>query len=202
LSARTLVLVRHGETLWNREGRFQGQTDVPLSDEGRRQARALRERLAAHEHLFDPSRAAVVASDLARAWETAEIAFAVPGRAVHRDPRLREFHYGIFEGLTRAEIEARHADAFAEWRKGLPHYRLQGGESSHDVLVRARAAVHATLARETHPFVVAVVHGGVMRQLVRACIPDGVRPEDVGYENVSAHVMTIDGESMRYGGRL
>src|SRR6185295_15568243 len=102
---RTLLLVRHGETAWNREGRFQGHTDVPLSDLGRSQARALRARLeaGAHAHLFDDEHTAIVSSDLRRAHETAEIAFGRPGRTLHVRRELREFCYGVFEGFTRTE---------------------------------------------------------------------------------------------------
>jgi phosphoserine phosphatase len=84
---RTLVLVRHGETAWNREGRFQGHTDIALSDIGRAQARALRTRLeAAHAYLFDDAQTAILTSDLRRAHETAEIAFSAPGRTLHVRP--------------------------------------------------------------------------------------------------------------------
>lgn len=191
---RTVVLVRHGETLWNREGRYQGQTDVPLSDVGRAQARALRERLAAHAHLFCPRTTEVIASDLARAWETAEIAFGVAGRVVHRDPELRECRYGIFEGRTREEIEARWPDLFAEWCKGTAHVRTPGGETREEVRARTRAATlrHLARARE-HAYLVAVVHGGVMRQLA---------PEAEGYENVAAFALEVDGDELRYAGRL
>src|SRR5262249_28169987 len=96
---RTLFLVRHGETLWNRERRFQGRTDIPLSDVGREQARALRRRLEENEgvaRLFDLEHTAILSSDLARARETAELAFAMAGRTILVDVRLGEYGFGVF----------------------------------------------------------------------------------------------------------
>src|SRR5262245_40591699 len=123
---RTLVLVRHGETVWNREGRFQGQTDMELREVGRGQAsgvgtrvegvqaRALRARLeASHPHLFDEVHTAIMTSDLRRARETAEIAFGFAGRTLHVRRELREFCYGVFEGKTRREIDERFPGAMA-----------------------------------------------------------------------------------------
>ena len=93
----TLLLVRHGETDWNADGRLQGQTDRPLSDFGRRQAQQLAEELA------DEELEAIYSSDLARARETAEIVGERVGLAVALDPALREKDWGTWEGLTAVE---------------------------------------------------------------------------------------------------
>ncbi len=93
----TLLLVRHGETDWNAEGRLQGQTDRPLNDFGRRQARRLAEELEAEEF------AAIYSSDLARAHETAAIVGERLGLPVVLDPDLREKDWGNWEGLTPVE---------------------------------------------------------------------------------------------------
>src|SRR5215467_14607337 len=95
--ATTLLLVRHGETDWNADGRLQGQTDRPLSDFGRRQARQLAEELDGEQ--FE----AIYSSDLARARETAEIVSERRGLAVRLDPDLREKDWGNWEGLTAVE---------------------------------------------------------------------------------------------------
>ena len=95
----TLLLVRHGETDWNAEGRLQGHTDTPLNDYGRRQARTLADELAGEP--ID----AVYSSDLARARETAEIVGGRLGLTVVVDPGLREKNWGSWEGLTPAERE-------------------------------------------------------------------------------------------------
>jgi broad specificity phosphatase PhoE len=93
----TLLLVRHGETDWNADGRLQGQTDRPLSDFGRRQARQLAEELDGEEL------EAIYSSDLARARETAEIVGERLGLSVALDPDLREKDWGTWEGLTTVE---------------------------------------------------------------------------------------------------
>src|SRR5690242_8696605 len=93
----TLLLVRHGETDWNAEGRLQGQTDRPLNEYGRRQARELAERLAGDGVV------AIYASDLSRAKETAEIVGGRLGLPVVVDPDLRERNWGTWEGLTPRE---------------------------------------------------------------------------------------------------
>src|SRR5262245_65615545 len=99
-----LLLTRHGETDWNREHRVQGHTDVPLNENGREQARALAERLV------DVPLAAIYASDLARARETAEIVARRLGLGVVLDPGLREKNFGSWEGLTDVEIAERFPD--------------------------------------------------------------------------------------------
>ncbi|HEU4732826.1 MAG TPA: histidine phosphatase family protein [Kofleriaceae bacterium] len=200
---RTLLLVRHGETAWNREGRFQGHRDIPLSDVGRAQARALRARLeaAAHAHLFDDAHTAVLTSDLRRAHETAEIAFGGAGRTLHARAGLREFCYGMFEGLTRQEIEERYPGAMAAWVQGDPTFAIEGGESRAAVYARARAAVNAFLAEVPHRHVVVVGHGGVMRQLVSACLRDG-EPWTLSFGNTATHVVHVEPARWIYGGQL
>jgi broad specificity phosphatase PhoE len=156
---RTLFVARHGETDWNADGRWQGQTDVPLNDRGRVQARAL-----AH-HLRSERVVAVVSSDLARARSTAEIVIQVLGLArVHLDPDLREQGFGAFEGLTRRECEARFPEA---WARYLADSRSTppGGESHADLVARIGAAVLRISETLPEPTLI-VMHGGAMRALV------------------------------------
>jgi broad specificity phosphatase PhoE len=200
---RTLLLVRHGETAWNREGRFQGHRDIPLNDVGRAQARALRARLEAarHAHLFDDNHTAVLTSDLSRARETAEIVFGGAGRTLHARPGLREFCYGVFEGLTRQEIEDRYPGAMAAWAHGAPAFAIEGGESRAEVYARAHATVHAFLDEVPHRHVVVVGHGGAMRQLVSACFRDG-EVWSLSFGNTAAHVVHVEPERWIYNGSL
>src|SRR5215207_7850054 len=110
-----IFLARHGETEWNRIGRWQGRTDIPLSDVGRAQAVALADRLR------DRGITEIHASDLSRARETAEIVAAALGVSrIGFDPRLRERGFGSFEGLTRQECAERHAEA---WQRYLADRR-------------------------------------------------------------------------------
>jgi broad specificity phosphatase PhoE len=100
----TLLLARHGETDWNREHRWQGHAGPPLNDTGRRQALALAQRL--------PVVDAVYSSDTERAYETAQIVAEPRGLEVRTDARLREVNFGLWEGLTRGEIDERFGDGF------------------------------------------------------------------------------------------
>jgi len=186
---RTLLLVRHGETAWNREGRFQGQADVPLS-------------IAEHAHLFDDQHTAVMTSDLRRAQETAEIVFGRAGRTLHERPALREFCYGVFEGLTRSEIDERFPGAMAAWVHGDHAFAIDGGESRAAVYARAHAAVTAFLTEVPHRHVVVVGHGGVMRQLVSACFPERAEPWNLSFANTATHIVRVEPARWSYGGQL
>ena len=142
----TLLLVRHGETDWNAEGRLQGHTDRPLNEHGRRQARALAERLAGDDI------AAVYASDLARARETAEILGAKLGLPVVLDAGLRERDWGNWEGLTGSE------------RDRVDHV----GEPADEHAERVLAAVRGIAERHPGARIVVVTHGGSLRRVQAA----------------------------------
>ena len=132
---RTVYLARHGETEWNRIGRWQGATDIPLSEVGRAQARLLADRLR------DRRIARVHASQLSRALETAQIIAARLGApAPTADPRLRDRGYGAFEGLTREECAERFPGV---WEQYLADWRVvpPGAEPQADVLERITAAM-------------------------------------------------------------
>lgn len=200
---RTLVLVRHGETAWNREGRFQGHADIPLSEAGRAQARALRARLAAaHVHLFDDAHTAVLTSDLRRAHQTAEIAFGGSGRVLHVRRELREFCYGVFEGLTRREIDDRFPDVMGRWVAGDRAFAIEGGESRAQVHARAHGAITEFLAAMPHRHVVVVAHGGTMRQLLAPCFPDDDDLRSLGFGNTAVHVVHVAEAAWTYGGPI
>jgi 2,3-bisphosphoglycerate-dependent phosphoglycerate mutase len=145
----TLLLVRHGETDWNADGRLQGHTDRPLSDFGRRQARRLAEELEGEELQ------AIYSSDLARARETAEIVGERLGLPVELDPDLREKDWGNWEGLTAVERD-----------------RVEFvGESTGAHQERTLRALR--LIAERHPGdgrVLVVTHGGSMRRVQAAAL--------------------------------
>jgi probable phosphoglycerate mutase len=133
-AVRHLFVLRHGETVWNRRGCFQGQADVALSAEGRRQAAAAAAGLAGR------SPALVVSSDLRRAAETAAVIAAALGVPLVLDARLREEDLGPWEGLTRAAVAARYPADFARWEAG-DLGAIGGREGLADVAARAAAAV-------------------------------------------------------------
>jgi probable phosphoglycerate mutase len=155
----TILLARHGETDWNRQGRFQGWADPPLNDAGRAQARELAERL--RDTPFD----AVYSSDLRRAHETADIVAAPHDVPVMIDPGLREIDVGSWSGLTRREIEARFP--------GADHH---DGESREDHLARVLAAVERIARAHVGERILIVSHGGSLRALRRHAIGEPVHP--------------------------
>ena len=160
--ATRILAVRHGETLWNRETRIQGFTDIDLSDHGRWQAQQLAQALR------EEPVAACYASDLSRARDTAQAVADVHGHMVHTDPGLRERCFGQFEGHTWTEIETQWPEASQAWRQRVPDWEPQGGES----LIRLQARVLTTLnriaERHTGEQILVVVHGGVLDILYRA----------------------------------
>lgn len=158
-----LILVRHGVTAWNRERRFQGHTDRGLDDEGREQARRAAARLAREP--VD----AIYASDLGRAWQTAEPLGEATGLAPRSEPALRERHYGAFEGRSHDELAHEAPEAFARWERREPDFELPGGgESLRAFDARVRATLVELAARHPGQRVVAVTHGGVLDCAYRA----------------------------------
>jgi probable phosphoglycerate mutase len=157
-----LIAVRHGETAWNVDTRIQGQLDIALNDTGLWQARRVGEALA------DEPIAAIYASDLARAWQTAlEIARPL-GIEVQAEPGLRERAFGHFEGRTFADIDASLPEQARLWRTRDPEFAPEGGESL--ITFRERVTGIAGQLAQRHPgeLVVLVAHGGVMDVLYRA----------------------------------
>lgn len=154
----TIILVRHGETDWNRDGRWQGQADAPLNERGREQAQALADELAGEDVEV------VYASDLSRARETAEIlAERFDRRPVRVDPRLREINVGGWSGLTTAEIESRFPGEIARWRAGDPSHAFDGGESYATMGDRVVQALGEIAGRHPDGHVLVVLHGGPIR---------------------------------------
>ncbi len=156
-----LLFIRHGLTDWNLERRFQGQTDVPLNDEGRSQAARLAARLAAepHDALFtsDLQRARQTAAPLAAAWQQGAVALA----------GLREQHFGILEGLTAEAIQARHPDLGRRWLEADEDFAAPGAESQRQFHARVLAAVRELAALGAGRRLAVVTHGGVLDMLWR-----------------------------------
>lgn len=150
-----LTVVRHGTTEWNETGRYQGWGDPPLSERGRAEAERLRARLAGEA--FDQ----VVASDLLRARETAGI--ALPGAPVETDRRLREMHFGAWEGLTWDECTARDGDLLVRWTADPAAVAPPEGESAAAFEARVAAALDA-LPAEGSALVVA--HAGTIHAVL------------------------------------
>ena len=151
------ILVRHAETQWNREGRYQGQQDSPITQEGLAQAEAVAGRL--RNVRFD----ALYSSDLGRCITTARHIGRAAGMSVVTDARLRERNYGLFEGLTKGEVKQRYPEAYREYKgAAASHYALPGGESRQQVLDRAVAVMQDLADRHRHEQIVVVGHTGLL----------------------------------------
>ena len=157
-----VVAIRHGETVWNAEMRMQGQLDTALSERGRRQARRMAEALAGD------GIEAIFASDLARAFDTAQALADVTGLSVTTDPGLRERSFGVFQGFTYAEIDARWPVEAARWRRHDPDFGPDEGETLCDFSARALAACARIAASQAGRAIAIVTHGGVLDCLYRA----------------------------------
>ena len=157
-----IIAIRHGETAWNVDTRIQGHLDIPLSANGRWQAKRLADALR------DEPVKAIYASDLTRAWETAEYIGQAHRLAVIKEVGLRERDFGDFEGKTFAEIELLLPEQSQRWRKRDPEFYPSGGETL--VTLRARVLEAAVRVAAQHPGeqIALVGHGGVMDVLYRA----------------------------------
>ena len=161
LPKTTILAIRHGETLWNVQERFQGHEDSALTENGQRQVAALGQRL--QQVPFDR----LISSDLGRARETAAILAGYTGHAAETDPRLRERNYGVLEGLTVPEIKAAHGDVLARFNTDDPAYVIPGGESHNAHYARNIDWLETHLAAHPGATVAIVVHGGVLDSLFR-----------------------------------
>jgi probable phosphoglycerate mutase len=160
--ATRLILIRHGETAWNRATRIQGHTDIPLSALGLAQA----ERLALA--LADEPLAAIYSSDLSRARQTAEALARTQNLPVRLDASLRERAFGRFEGLSWDEIAQGYPEESARWRRREPDFPVGGGESLTVFSARCLAAARGAAAAHPGESIALVAHGGVLDCLYRA----------------------------------
>ncbi len=158
----TLLLIRHGETDWNRSGQIMGQHPVPLNDTGRRQASALAALLAPYPI------AALYSSPVVRTLETAERLAASRELAVRQDPRLREIDVGNWAGRFWRDLEQE--PVRRQWYSHPHDARFPGGETLGEVQTRAAAAVADALTRHTSGTLAFVSHGDVLRALVAHCL--------------------------------
>jgi broad specificity phosphatase PhoE len=162
-------LIRHGQTDYNVQHRWQGHMDVALNQAGLDEA----QRLA--EHLANAPFTVIYTSDLARAADTAAPLAAKLGLTPIPDARLREIKLGVFEGRTSDEIKATHPDQMAGWRSPDLEFRIEGGESRMDVRRRALAVLADMTADDRHTEIAVVTHGGTIRLLLGGLLPDDPR---------------------------
>jgi probable phosphoglycerate mutase len=156
-----LVFVRHGETDWNRQQRFQGQIDVPLNAAGQAQAQRLADALAGES--FD----LLLSSDLLRTRQTLAPLQQRLTRGAQALPAWREQGFGVLEGLSVDEIKARHPDLWTQWLRHDADYSLPEGESVRAFHARVTAALRALVREHAGRRLLIVTHGGVLDMLWR-----------------------------------
>lgn len=195
MSSVHLLLVRHGETVWNQENRWQGQADVPLSEAGRAQARRLAERLRTEGRLVR----AIYASDLSRAFHTAEILGEVLGVSPMPASGWREMNIGVWSGLTTAEVIARHAVDWERLRAGedLPR---GGGETFAQFQKRILLSVEQIREKHAGEEVVIVTHGGAVRAFLLHCrgldVSQFRQIDKIGNAGLSEVTVTTSGKAI------
>ncbi len=158
MARTTLIMVRHGESEWNREGRIQGQSDPELTGLGRAQARQVAERLAMEA--VD----CIYSSDSKRAANTAAAIAQKLHLPITHDQRLREISVGSWEGLLFTEAEVMYPEEYVAWRKDFSRAR-GGGESRVELTVRAWSAVAEIVAAYPGKNIVIVSHGGTIQAI-------------------------------------
>lgn len=155
-----MLLIRHGETIWNKDAKLQGQTDIPLSETGIQQAMALSKRLAKRNI------EAFYASSLIRAVKTANLIAQPHLRQVQTLPELQELNFGDWEGLTFKEIQQNYGDLSKTWWSNPMETRIPGGETLNELAARANRAVRELVLKHQDQTVAVVAHGGTIRTIV------------------------------------
>lgn len=193
MDATRIIAIRHGETAWNVDSRLQGHLDIPLNDVGLWQARQAA--LALADEPID----AIYSSDLQRAWVTAR-AIAETTQApltAHQD--LRERSFGVLQGHTFEELEAKEPEQAYRWRKRDPAFAPEGGESLIALRERITATTHALAAQHVGGQIVLVAHGGVLDVLYRAATRQDIqapRTWQLGNAAINRLLWTPDGLSL------
>lgn len=186
-----LILIRHGETDWNRAHRFQGQIDVPLNERGRAQAERLAARLARERIDL------VYASDLLRTRQTAQPACDRLAMPATPDAGLREQCFGILEGLTATEIIEKHPDEWSGWIRFDPDHAPSGGECTRAFHARVLGAVTALADRHRGAQVAVVTHGGVLDMLWRTALERPLAgPRECPIPNAGLNRMRLRGDRL------
>ena len=178
-----VMVVRHGETEWNTEGRRQGHLDSTLTAKGRAQAEALAQR-------FTPeSCSAIYSSDLGRAYETARTIAEKTGHEVVPDARLRERNLGIFQGLDGDEIRARYPREYEEHRNGGADHAVPEGESFREQTERNMVCLEELAKRHAGEVIMVVTHGGVLSALFRHTLDISLdAPRRFSFKNASVNL--------------
>ena len=182
-----LIIVRHGQTQWNLKLIRQGHLDSPLTEKGIAQAKALGERLMRETFT------ALYSSDLGRAVQTAQMIAAATGHEIVTDPRLRERHLGIFQGLNGDELREKYPEEYRLHRTVGPSYVIPGGESMRQQVARNVAYLNEIAEKHLGETIVVVTHGGVLSGFFRHALSIPLEaPRRFEFTNASLNVFTYE----------
>lgn len=192
-----LILIRHGETDWNRELRFQGQVDVPLNATGHEQARRLAARLAAEQTAVDH----LVCSDLIRTRQTAQPALSalLPhlDLSAVSDTGLREQHFGVVDGMRVDDIKQQYASAWDAWIQFTEDSGMPGGETTRQFHSRVMDAVQRLASAHPDQTVLVVTHGGVLDMIWRTARGIGLAgPRQSDIPNAGLNRVRVSGDAL------
>jgi broad specificity phosphatase PhoE len=187
----TVLLIRHGETEWNTLGKFQGCTDIGLSEEGIRQAKLLKDRIKGD---FDY----IYTSPLSRALDTANILASGTGKEVVIAPEIREIHFGEWEGLTVHEIKEKYPEIFKAWRTDKKESYICGGDASiHNAVNRAKSCILDIVSKHKGKKVSIVAHGGIIKAgLIGIFEWDMTMYHKIALGNTCINTIVFDDDSM------
>lgn len=177
--AKRVLLIRHGQTDWNIDGRWQGSMPIALNAEGFAQARLLA------KHLRHQPIGSIVTSDLPRALQTASAIGETLGLQPQIDPRWQEFNLGIFQGHTREQMMAKFPREWDTFNTDYWDYHIPQGESRRHFQARLYAAWQHMLDTTNAPEVIAVSHGGAIKMLLLKLFPDAAELHNQRFENTS-----------------
>lgn len=191
----TFYIIRHGQTDWNLQGRWQGKADIPLNDAGRMQAHRLARHLFAQGVRFD----ALYSSDLKRAWETATLLSRHLGTLPEPLSALREIDVGAWSGLTRSEVRAQFPDLLERFESGEDVPRGGNGETFGQLYDRVISAVERLIIERPGQTIALVTHGGPARALLLHAARDkvGVLPRPLHVGNTSLSVIACEANDWR-----
>jgi broad specificity phosphatase PhoE len=187
-----ILLIRHGETLWNRDQRIQGQKDVPLSSAGEDQARRLARRLEPLPLI------AAYSSDSARALRTAQIVIGGRGLSIETSASLRERNFGAWEGLLWTEIQTKFPAQAARFHEDSVHFTAEGGETWNQMQERVFRKITEIVDRHSDGTVAVFTHGGPCKAAIMAAL--GLPPVQWRVwvaSNASVHRLIHEGKSGR-----
>jgi broad specificity phosphatase PhoE len=178
MAVKRVILIRPGETNWNRMGRWQGWVATPLNAHGRQQAQALA------NFVRNIGMSALYTSDLKRAVETAEFLAEQLGFVPIKDARLRERNIGSWQGMTRDEMRAWYSVEYEQLLKDVDGYRVPGGESRDDVRKRVREVFDEIASKENGETVGVLSHTTAIKILLQDVLP-GYNPQELDLDNTS-----------------